>query len=120
MIVDVYSTYKDDLISLPYFHTTPRVQVAVSSIIIKFEKPYEGLVTLTSTLVDLNSNNPKQQICTFATSKSATVVYTPTRLVKYKANCCSSFDAFIKIELESERKIQKVYLQLEITDARLQ
>ena len=119
MIVDIYSTDIDGLINLPYFQTTPRIYVAVSSVIIKFEKAYKGLVTLTSTLVDLNSNNPKQQICTFLADESATVVYTPTRLVKYKSNCCTSFDAFVKIELESQRKIQKVYLQLEIFDARL-
>ena len=117
MIVDVYSTDKDGIISLPYFQTTPRIYVAVSNVIIKFEKAYKGLVTLSSTLVDLNSNNPKQQICTFLADESATVVYTPTRLVKYKANCFTSFDAFVKIELENKRKIKEIYLQLEISDA---
>ena len=120
MIVDIYSTDSEGLLSLPYFQTTPNIYVAVSSLIIQFDKPYDGLITLTSTLVDLNANNPKQQILTFFTSESETVIYTPTRLVKYKANCCTSFDAYIKIELSSKRKIKNAYLQLEIFDARLQ
>ena len=107
---------------LPYFNTH-KLNVGVSQLVIEFEnKIPAGLITVCSTLVDLNSANPKQQICTFFhDGQSRFAVYQPTRLVYYKMNCCNSFDAFTKIQLAEERKIKKIYLQLDIcSDARFQ
>ena len=121
MLINIYrSTAKFN--DLPSFNTQ-KLYVAVSQLVIEFENNVDaGLITISSTLVDLNSANPKQQICTFFhDGQSRFAVYQPTRLVYYKMNCSNSFDAFTKIQLTEERKIKKVYLQLDIcSDARFQ
>lgn len=125
MLINIYRSdlnSADEFNNFPYFDTHKR-NVGVSQLVIEFEnKLPAGMITLSSTLVDLNSANPKQQICTFFhDGQSRFAIYQPTRLVYYKMNCYNSFDAFTKIQLTEERKIKKIYLQLDIcTDARLQ
>lgn len=125
MIIDLFSD-GEEIKNLPHFST--KGSVAVSYVSIELDAPLpKGLVTLTSTLVNRNSANPEQQICTFYhQGQSKFAVFEPTRLVYYKMNCFNSFEAVIRIqkeknkEPEKKRKIENIYLQLDIqSDARL-
>ena len=121
MIIDITCENlksNEDSLYLPHFQTSG--SVAVSSLFIEFETSLSNeLITLTSTFVDRNSINPRQQICTFL-SQSKYSNYTPTRLVQYKMNRTPTSDAVVKVITEKTRKIKKLYLQLIIDcDGRL-
>ena len=126
MIIDLFSD-ENEIKNLPHFPT--KGSVAVSYVVIELDAPLpKGLITLTSTLVDRNSTNPAQQICTFYhQGQSKFAFYEPTRLIYYKMNCFNSFESVIKIQKEKhkesakQRKIENIYLQLDIQpDARFQ
>ena len=70
-----------------------------------------------STLVDLCPINTKQQLVFFyQKEKSKFFHFTPTHLQKYKIQCPSMQSSLFQIELSKPEKIEKIYLQLEITN----
>ena len=123
MIIDVIRNFTDftsntGQISLPHFPTDG--SIAVSYLFIEFETQLsKELVTLTSTFVDRNSNNPYQQLCSyFHASQSKYSCYTPTHLIAYKGNGTPSTGAVVRIHTEKPKKIKKIYFQF-IVDGRV-
>ena len=127
MLINLWSepddgTFKFDL---PALYFRPRQLVCVTKFyIIWKEKSKPPLLSLTSTLVDKSPINPNQQLICFGQEKSSNYIYvTPTLKEYYKIQCldfqASQFD-LINLLKEDLPKIDKIYLQLEIVDARIQ
>ena len=95
--------------------------VNVNEIAIHWKEPQtEVLVAISSTLVDLSSVNLDQQIIFFHQhQKSKYLFYSPTHVAKYKIQCPSLQASVFNITLSEKHEIEKIYLQLEITNARL-
>ena len=105
-------------------------EVCVSYIYAKLTKPIKyGLVTLSSTLVDKDPKNPKQELASFFTcswfdTSDYIISYQPTQLVWYKMQCRHIGDSFFQLHLEEQpeteniknrekTKIEKIYIQLQ-------
>ena len=72
-----------------------------------------------SSLIDQSSVNLKQQLLFFHQRKESNYIYyTPTHLSKYKIQCSSLHGSVFKIHLSEKHQIEKIYLQLEISNAR--
>lgn len=73
-----------------------------------------------SSLIDQSSVNQKQQLLFFHQRKESNYLYyTPTHLAKYKIQCSSLHGSVFKIHLSEKHEIEKIYLQLEISNARV-
>ena len=96
--------------------------VNVNEIAIHWKEPQsEVFGAISSTLVDLSSVNLDQQIIFFHQhQKSNYLFYSPTHVAKYKIQCPSLQASVFNITLSEKHEIKKIYLQLEITNARLQ
>ena len=72
-----------------------------------------------SSLIDQSSVNLTQQLLFFHQRKESNYIYyTPTHLSKYKIQCSSLHGSVFKIHLSEKHEIEKIYLQLEISNAR--
>ena len=81
----------------------------------------DSFVTLSSTLVDKNQMNPKQELLSFLntsyTYQSRELVYQPTQLAWYKLQNQTIADSFFNLHLEKpykNAKIEKIYIQLRV------
>ena len=124
MIINLIGTVENTIIN---FDLTPvyfekNQYVHVNQIAIAWKKPQvEVFGTISSTLVDLSSVNLDQQIIFFHQHhQSKYLHYSPTHVAKYKIQCPSLQASVFNISLPEKHEIEKIYLQLEITNARIQ
>ena len=124
MIINLTGTVDKKTIN---FYPTPvyfekNQYVHVNEIAIQWKQPQTEIHgTISSTLVDLSSVNLDQQIIFFHQHHlSQYLFYSPTHIAKYKIQCPSLQASVFSISLSEKHEIEKIYLQLEITNARLQ
>ena len=123
MIINLTGTVDNTTIN---FQTTPvyfekNQYVQVNEIAIQWKQSQtEVHGTISSTLVDLSSVNLDQQIIFFHQHhQSKYLFYSPTHTAKYKIQCPSLQASVFNISLSEKHEIEKIYLQLEITNARV-
>ena len=123
MIINLIGTVEDTIISFDlspvYFEKNQFVNV--NEIAIQWKEPQtEVYGTISSTLVDLSSVNLDQQIIFFHQHRqSKYLYYSPTHVAKYKIQCPSLQASVFNISLSEKHEIARIYLQLEITNARV-
>ena len=123
MIINLVGTVEDTNISFDltpiYFEKNQCVNV--NEIAIQWKEPQIQVYgTISSTLVDLSSVNLDQQIIFFHQHhQSKYLYYSPTHVAKYKIQCPSLQASVFNISLSEKHEIEKIYLQLEITNARV-
>ena len=122
MIINLTGTVDKKTIN---FYPTPvyfekNQYVHVNEIAIQWKQPQTEIHgTISSTLVDLSSVNLDQQIIFFHQHHlSQYLFYSPTHIAKYKIQSSLQASVFT-ISLSEKHEIEKIYLQLEITNARL-
>ena len=123
MIINLNGTVDKKTIN---FYPTPvyfekNQYVHVNEITIQWKQPQTEIHgTISSTLVDLSSVNLDQQIIFFHQHHlSQYLFYSPTHIAKYKIQCPSLQASVFTISLSEKHEIEKIYLQLEITNARV-
>ena len=123
MILNLTGTVDNENIT---FYPTPvyfekNQYVHVNEIAIQWKEPQTQVHgTISSTLVDLSSVNLDQQIIYFHQHhQSKYLYYSPTHTAKYKIQCPSLQSSVFNISLSEKHEIEKIYLQLEITNARI-
>ena len=96
-------------------------QVHVNELYIEWEKSCKNIHGYIETsLIDRSTVNLKQQLLFFHQRKESNYIYyTPTHLAKYKIQCSSLLSSVFKLHLSKQEKIEKIYLQLEISNARV-
>ena len=124
MIINLVGTVKDTTI---HFELTPvyfekNQFVHVNEIAIEWKNPQNQIYgSISSTLVDLSSINMDQQILFFHQNQESKFLhYAPTHIAKYNIQCPSLQASVFNITLSEKHEIEKIYLQIEITNARLQ
>ena len=123
MIINLTGTVDNANIN---FYPTPvyfekNQYVHVNEIAIQWKEPQTQVHgTISSTLVDLSSVNLEQQIIFFHQHhQSKYLFYSPTHTAKYKIQCPSLQSSVFNISLSEKHEFEKIYLQLEITNARV-
>ena len=133
MLIHLEGTVTDDVINfdLPQVYFTQGQFVSVREIMLDYRQSIQNLHGyISSSLVDKSPCNPKQQIFNFhQTWVSNFTQFTPTHLLQYKIQCLDFNSSVFKIHFFTWTKnikrknvknlIERVYLTLEITDARL-
>jgi len=122
MIVNLYGQIRNNLIEIEptpvYFEHGQSVHV--NEIVIEWKKTNSNIHGfISSTLVDLCPINPKQQLIFFSQYQESNFLhYTPTHEAKYLIQCQSLQASVFQITLSRQEEIEKIYLQLEISNAR--
>ena len=99
--------------------------VAVTKVWIRLQsKAREVSVSIKSSLIDKSSINSSQElIFLHQRENSRTIFYTPTHLASYKIQCQALHFSVFEIdcfdESGSSQKIEKAYIQLKVTNARI-
>ena len=133
MLIHLEGTVTDDVINfdLPQVYFKQGQIVSVLEIMLDYRQSIQDLHGyISSSLVDKSPCNPKQQIFNFhQTWVSNFAHFTPTHLLHYKIQCLDLNSSVFKIHFFTWNKnvkrkniknlIERVYLTLEITDARL-
>ena len=133
MLIHLEGTVTDDVINfdLPQVYFKQGQIVSVLEITLDYRQSIQNLHGyISSSLVDKSPCNPKQQIFNFhQTWVSNFTQFTPTHLLQYKIQCLDLNSSVFKIHFFTWTKnikrknvknlIERVYLTLEITDARL-
>ena len=99
--------------------------VGVSQIHIRWSAPVKhALVVLTSTLIDKSSLNPHQQLLFIYEKSNSNILHkSPTQRQYYKIQCMdlqSSEFYLFDYDNRDLKKIESIFLQLEILDERIQ
>ena len=124
MLINLEGTnHNEDLIfRLPYFQFENN-EVALTELFIKWKSPITAYGYISSTLIDKNALNPYQNIFVFSQKNETFLHCKPTQLQSYKIQRrelqSSEFRIHIS-EKEKLNKIEKIFLQLKITDAGIQ
>ena len=94
----------------------PKHKVALTQLFIEFNESVQNkLFVLTSTLIDKNDTNRKQEIFSFFVEKpSKYVSLTPTHLCWYKIQISSIDHSVFHLSGLASEKIKKIKIQLEI------
>ena len=95
--------------------------VHVNELFIQWKAPCKNIHGyIESSLIDRCPVNLNQQLLFFHQRKESNYIfYTPTHLAKYKIQCSALHSSLFKLHLSAQEKIEKIYLQLEITNARV-
>ena len=123
MIINLNGTVVDKEIKFDfcpvYFSSTNFVHV--NELFIVFKKPVKNLHGFIQTsLIDQSTVNLNQQLLFFHNRKeSYYIYYSPTHLSKYKIQCTSLHESLFHIHLSENKEIEKIYLQIEISNARI-
>ena len=124
MIINLIGTVNDTQIN---FDLTPvyfekNQYVHVNELAIQWKHPQAQVYgNISSTLVDLSAVNMDQQIVFFHQNQESKFLhYAPTHLAKYYIQCSSLQASVFNITLSEKHEIERIYLQLEITNARVQ
>ena len=98
--------------------------VRLSEIFIEWSEPVQVYGYISSTLVDRNAFNPKQQIFQFCQEQPSIYLYrTPTHFQTYKIQRTELETAEFKIRIQEKAilsKIKNIFIQLHFTDAGIQ
>ena len=122
MIINLHGKIKNDFIEFEpapiYFEHGQCVQINEIAIHWQNEvSDIHGLIC--SSMVDLCPVNPKQQLLFFAQKNSTSLFhYSPTHTARYIIQCPSLQASVFQIQLSRQEKIEKIYIQLEISNAR--
>ena len=123
MIINLNGTVKNNEIVFEdcpvYFENNQYVHV--NELFILWKNPVKNVVGyIESSLIDRSPINLNQQLLFFHQRKESNYIfYTPTHLSKYKIQCSTLHSSLFKIHLLESEKIEKIYIQLEITNARI-
>ena len=123
MIINLKGQVKNDDIIFEecpvYFENNQFVHV--NEMFIKWKKPCKNVYGfIESSLIDRSPVNLDQQLLFFHQRKESNYMYyTPTHLAKYKIQCSALHSSLFKLHLSVQEKIEKIYLQLEISNARV-
>ena len=113
---------EDFMIRLPYYQFQNN-EIAVTELFIKWKSKVTTHGYISSTLVDKNALNPDQIIFWFSQEDESYLHCKPTQLQSYKIQRTelqsSEFEIHIS-EKDNFKKIEKIFLQLKITDAGIQ
>ena len=121
MIINLHGTVVNKEIKFDfcpvYFLSTNHVHV--NELFIKFKKPIKNLHGFIETsLIDQSTVNLNQQLVFFHQRKESNYIYySPTHLSKYKIQCTSLHESLFNIHLSENQEIEKIYLQIEISNA---
>ena len=122
MLINLWKTEKE-FSGLPQI-TCPYHLVAVREIFIEWNTPAQNTVAvLTSSLVDKGPANKYQQLHFIHCSERSKFYHcTPTLPIWYKIQCFDLDSSVFEIKNLDNTKpeIKRIFVQLEITDARLQ
>ena len=116
MIINVYQDDPEsEFQPLPHYNF-PNHEVAVTQVYLEFAEPVQRqLFVLSSTLVDKNDANRKQELCSFFVGKSTKYIsFTPTRLTWYKKQVANIDHSVFKLSGSDSEKIKRIKIQLEI------
>ena len=122
MIVNLNGQIRNNMIDIEptpvYFEHGQSVHV--NEIVIEWKKTNSNIHGfISSTLVDLCPINPKQQLVFFSQYQESNFLhYTPTHEAKYLIQCPSLQASVFQITLSRQEEIEKIYIQLEISNAR--
>ena len=125
MLINLMATNEnDDLrIDLPYMKFSNHF-VTLTELFIEWTEPVQVYGFISSTLVDRNAFNPKQQIFQFCQEQPSIYLYrTPTHFQTYKIQRTELETAEFKLRISEKEhlsKIKNIFLQLNITDAGIQ
>ena len=125
MLVNLMATNKKEelIINLPYMKFTNHC-VRLSELFIEWTEPVQVYGFISSTLVDRNAFNPKQQIFQFCQEQPSIYLYrTPTHFQTYKIQRTELETAEFKIRIQEKAilsKIKNIFIQLHFTDAGIQ
>ena len=106
-----------------YFDSTS--YVAVTKVWVRLHsKAKEVSTTIKSSLVDKSPVNSNQELVfCHQRENSRTIFYSPTHLASYKIQCHALHFSVFEIDCSDESgnrpKIEKVYIQLKVTNARI-
>ena len=123
MIVNLNGVVLEDSIHFNlcplYFESNQFVHV--NELFIQWKKQVKNIHGfIESSLIDQSSVNQKQQLLFFHQRKESNYIYySPTHLSKYKIQCASLHGSVFKIHLSEKHEIEKIYLQIEISNARI-
>ena len=121
MIINLVGTCRDSIITFEpcpiYFEKNQFVHV--NELAIEWKNQVSNIHgMISSSLVDLSPVNMNQQLLYFHQDhKSNLMYYSPTHFAKYKIQCPSLQASVFNITLSEKHEIEKIYLQLEITNA---
>ena len=122
MLINLWKT-ETEFSGLPQI-TCRNHYVAVREIFIEWKRPAQNIVAvLSSSLVDKGPNNMYQQLHLIHQSNRSNYYHsTPTQPIWYKIQSFDLDTAFFQIQSldNTNLEIKRIFVQLEITDARLQ
>ena len=111
---------EDLIIDLPYMKFSNHF-VTLSELFIEWTETVQVYGFISSSLVDRNAFNPKQQIFQFCQEQPSIYLYrTPTHFQTYKIQRTELETAEFKLRISEKEhlsKIKNIFLQLNITDA---
>ena len=125
MLINLEATNEGEtlVIQLPYL-TFQNHCVSLTELFIKWTASTKEFGYISTTLVDKNSFNPKQMLFMFSKHKASNYTHIkPTQLQSYKIQRTELGTAEFKIHLSEKEKlpkIEKIFIQLKITDAGIQ
>ena len=124
MLINLKSTDKAGFpFTLPYL-SFDNATVAVTECFIKFSEPTQVHGYITSSLIDRTAFNPNQIVFIFSQQQESIYVHCkPTHLQTYKIQLNDFRNAELNFNIsppEKIKKIEEVFLQLEIIDAGIQ
>ena len=133
MIIHLEGTVDKDVVQfdLPQVYFKQDQTVAVIEVNLDYSRKMHYLTGyISSSLVDKSPSNPKQQIFNLHQSwGSSYTQFTPTHLTQYKIQCLDLNSSVFKInvfgwdktgkQVKQRNLIKRVYLTLQISDARL-
>ena len=123
MIVNLNGVVRDDFIIFDlcplYFNQNQFVHA--NELFIQWKTKVKNVHGYIETsLIDQSSVNLKQQLLFFhQREESNYIYYTPTHTSTYKIQCSSLHGSVFKIHVSEKNEIEKIYLQLEISNARI-
>ena len=93
--------------------------VHVNELFILWKNPVKNVAGyIESSLIDRSPVNLNQQLLFFHQRKESNYIYySPTHLSKYKIQCTSLHESLFHIHLSENQEIEKIYLQIEISNA---
>ena len=123
MIINLNGVVKDGDIIFDHcpVYFNPHQHVHVNELFIKWKKATKNIFGyIESSLIDQSTVNLNQQLLFFHQRKESNYLYyTPTHIAKYKIQCSSLHASVFKLHLSEKHEIEKIYLQIEISNARI-
>ena len=124
MMINLWGTVQNGQanFNLPPMHFIGKHTVAVTELYIKYKnKIKKGYGTLHTTLIDKCPTNLEQQILFFYHDSHSDYTHvTPTHLSEYIIQCPDLQSSIFTLRQPDKEEIEKIYLQLKVSNARIQ